>query len=310
MGFFWILFIGEIMDGSFQSMGWSSAVRANAENSRKLGKNIEKRSCALGTSYQIGNSITWLVSSLVVGLFGWQWGFLTASGFMFLRGITLLINRPRMKFEKQKVQKQLKKTIQPPIVIAGFAMMLLNIVRYGIIVWIPTYLIEVQGSSIIGAGLKIFLIPVAGVFGTLIYNKSKMNRDFLTIIFLAVLSSIFIFYGYLSNLMSVVVLILSGFFLYGPHVFLVSTFPSKFLKDNVVGASTGFIDGMAYVGAIIVGLLVPFLLDISNWALVFLSWSTCCLMIILLVMFLYVDAQVDGKKAKERDILNLKEAIE
>ena len=64
------------------------------------------------------------------------------------------------------------------------------------------------------------------------------------------------------------------------------------------------------VGAIIVGLLVPFLLDISNWALVFLSWSTCCLMIILLVMFLYVDAQVDGKKAKERDILNLKEAIE
>ncbi len=306
MGFFWILFIGEIMDGSFQSMGWSSAVRANAENSRKLGKNIEKRSCTLGTSYQIGNSITWLISSLVVGLFGWQWGFWVASGFMFLRGITLLIAKPKIKFEKEKVKKQLKKTVQLPIVIAGLAMMLLNIVRYGIIVWIPTYLMEVQGSSIIGTGLKIFLIPVAGVFGTLIYNKSKMNRDFLTIIFLTILSSIFVFYISLSGLISVIVLILSGFFLYGPHVFLVATFPSKFLKDKVVGASTGFIDGMAYVGAIIVGLLVPFLLDIGNWMVVFLSWSTCCLIIILLVMFLYFNSLTDGKRKKEMDVLNVK----
>ena len=69
-GFFWILFIGEIMDGTFQSRGWSSTVRANAELSKKHGKNVERTSCLLGTSYQVGNSVTWLVSSLVVGLLG------------------------------------------------------------------------------------------------------------------------------------------------------------------------------------------------------------------------------------------------
>jgi len=57
-------------------------------------------------------------------------------------------------------------------------MALLNIVRYGVIIWIPTYLVEVQGSSIIGTGLKIFLIPIAGVFGTLIYNKVKQTEAF------------------------------------------------------------------------------------------------------------------------------------
>ena len=47
MGFFWILFIGEIMDGGFQSMGWSSAVRANAEISKKNKKDIDKTYCVL-----------------------------------------------------------------------------------------------------------------------------------------------------------------------------------------------------------------------------------------------------------------------
>lgn len=301
-GFFWVLFIGEIMNGSFQSMGWSSAVRANAEMSKELGKNTEKRSCVLGTSYQIGNSLTWLISAFVVGWFGWQWGFWIASIFMFLRGATLLMVKPEIEFKKNPVKKQLKKTLQWPIIISGIAMMFLNIVRYGIIVWIPVYLIE-QGSSIIETGLKIFLIPIAGVFGTLFYNGSKMNRDLLTMTYLSFLGLIFIFYGYLSGLISVAVLILSGFFLYGPHVFLVSTFPSRFLNKKIVAASTGFIDGMAYVGAIIVGILVPFLLDLGGWGTVFLSWAISCLVIILLVMFLYINSTVEGKKAKEIDIL-------
>jgi len=173
-------------------------------------------------------------------------------------------------------------------------------------VWIPTYLIEVQGSSIIGTGLKIFLIPVAGVLGTLAYNKLKIERHFLTMIFLSLLGIVFAFYGFLTGTISVILLILSGFFIYGPHVFLVSTFPSKFIDKKVVAATTGFIDGMAYVGAILVGLLVPFMLDITNnnWNIVFASWSIACLVVIALVTFLYLFAKFDGKAAKEIDVLN------
>ena len=201
--FFWILFIGEIMDGGFQSMGWSSAVRANAEMQRGNKKNIEKKSTLLGTSYQVGNSVAWLVSAFIVGWLGWEWGFWVAAGIMFLRGITLLIVKPKVKVKKRSTIKQLKQTLKLPIVISGIGMALLNMVRYGVIIWIPTYLIE-QGSSIIGTGLKIFLIPIAGVLGTLTYNKLKVNRSILTAIFLSCLGLIFIIYGYLTGLSSII----------------------------------------------------------------------------------------------------------
>lgn len=306
--FFWILFIGEVMDGGFQSMGWSSVVRANAETQRKKGGDIDKKSTLLGTSYQIGNSAAWLISAFVIGWFGWQWGFWVASIIMMLRGITLLMVKPKMEVKKRSTLKQIKHTIQLPIIICGIGMALLNMVRYGVIIWIPTYLIE-QGSSVIGTGLKIFLIPIAGVLGTLSYNKLKINRSILTVIFLSFLGLIFAFYGYLSGMASVIVLVLSGFFLYGPHVFLVSTFPSRFVDKKIVASSTGFIDGMAYVGAIIIGILVPFMLDITNdnWNIIFLSWSVMCLVIIILITGLYLYMKKDGKTAREVDVLDYPE---
>lgn len=306
--FFWILFIGEVMDGGFQSMGWSSVVRANAETQRKKGGDIDKKSTLLGTSYQIGNSAAWLISAFVIGWFGWQWGFWVASIIMMLRGITLLMVKPKMEVKKRSTLKQIKHTIQLPIIICGIGMALLNMVRYGVIIWIPTYLIE-QGSSVIGTGLKIFLIPIAGVLGTLSYNKLKINRSILTVIFLSFLGLIFAFYGYLSGMASVIVLVLSGFFLYGPHVFLVSTFPSRFVDKKIVASSTGFIDGMAYIGAIIIGILVPFMLDITNdnWNIIFLSWSVMCLVIIILITGLYLYMKKDGKTAREVDVLDYPE---
>lgn len=302
--FFWILFLGEIMDGGFQSMGWSSAVRANAEIEKEK-KTIEKKSTILGTSYQIGNSIAWLVSAFFVGWLGWEWGFWIAAIIMFSRGITLLIVRPKVEVKKRSTIKQLKNTFQLPIVISGIGMALLNMVRYGVIIWIPTYLIE-QGSSIMGTGLKIFLIPIAGVLGTLTYNKLKTNRSILTAIFISCLGILFAIFGYMGEWLSVVALILSGFFLYGPHVFLVSTFPSRFVDRKIVASSTGFIDGMAYLGAMIIGILVPFLLDITNnnWNIVFLFWSILCLFIIALVMGIYFYMKKDGRAAKEVDVLD------
>ena len=306
--FFWILFIGEVMDGGFQSMGWSSVVRANAEAQRKTKGDIDKKSTILGTSYQIGNSFAWLISSFVIGWFGWQWGFWVASIIMAARGITLLMVKPQMKIKKRSTVKQIGQTLKLPIVICGIGMALLNMVRYGVIIWIPTYLIE-QGSSVIGAGLKIFLIPIAGVLGTLFYNKVKINRSILTAIFLSCLGIIFAVYGYLDGTISVIVLILSGFFLYGPHVFLVSTFPSRFVDKKIVASSTGFIDGMAYIGAIIIGILVPFILDITNdnWNIIFLFWSILCIVIIILIMGLYIYMKNDGEAAKEANVLDYQE---
>ena len=187
-GFFWVLLIGEIVDGGFQSMGWSSTVRANAETS----KDIEKTSTILGTAYQAGNSIAWIVCAFAIGSFGWQYGFWVASIVMFIRGITLYLSfRHRAKPKPRKVTERVKLTFSFPILLSGVSLCLLNMVRYGVIIWIPTYLYQTHNMPIEKVGLNIFLIPIAGIVGTLLYNRLRWHKDITTVIYLTFLGVAF-----------------------------------------------------------------------------------------------------------------------
>ncbi|MFC1724239.1 MFS transporter [candidate division KSB1 bacterium] len=295
--FFFLLFIGEVMDGLFQSMGWSSIVRSNAMMQKA--EERESSSTVLGTSYQIGNSVAWLISSFAVGQWGWRWGFFIASIFLVVRGVLLLFTRPKIDIKPpQKVKFQVKTTLSFPIVLSGMSLCLLNMVRFGVITWIPLYLFESENLTVehMGkVGLKIFLIPVAGVLGTLIYNKLKMNRDVITMIFLVMLGVSFAVFPFTSGLLSTIVLIISGFFLYGPHVFLVSTMPTRFVDKQVVAASTGFIDGMGYVGTVLIGIIVPVLVKntTKGWTNVFIFWTILSIVVAGLVGLVYKRFKVE-----------------
>ena len=291
-GFFIILFIGETVDGAFQAMGWSSVVRANAEI-QKTSADRERTSTILGTSYQVGNSVAWLISAFAVGRWGWEAGFWIASAILFTRGITLLASKPKMEFEpKQEVKAQVRITLSFPIVMSGLSLCLLNMVRYGVITWIPLYLFRLHNLTVeqMGkVGLNVCLIPIAGVFGTLIYNKLKFDKDIISIVFLVLLGVSFIIFPLTSGLVSTLVLLIGSFFLYGPHVFLVATCPSRFKDENVVAASTGFIDGMGYMGTVLIGVIVPLLVDIGkgSWNYVFAFWAVLSFLVAATVAVVY-----------------------
>ncbi|MBP7088329.1 MAG: MFS transporter [Candidatus Omnitrophica bacterium] len=305
-GFFVMLFIGEILDGLFQSMGWSSCVRANALTQDS--KNRENSSTVLGTSYQVGNSIAWLISSFAVGTWGWHAGFWVASIFLFIRGILLLLTRPKIQIAPvPKAKVQIKNTLSFPIVLSGMSLCLLNMVRYGVITWIPLYLFQIQNLTVkqMGkVGLNVFLIPIAGVLGTLVYNKIRMNRDVITIISLLMLAISLVILPFTKDLLAILMLLVGGFFLYGPHVFLVTTFPTRFVDKQVVAASTGFIDGMGYVGTVLIGIIVPFLVSGSSgeWKNVFLFWAILSVLVAIFVAIVYVRSFKD----KTVDFLNIK----
>ena len=288
-GFFWVLLIGEIIDGGFQSMGWSSTVRANAETT----KDVEKTSTILGTAYQIGNSVSWLVCAFVVGQFGWQYGFWVASALMFIRGGSLLFAGYKVEIKPRKMVERVKFTLNYSIVLSGVSLLLLNMVRYGVITWIPTYLYQTQDLPIEKVGLSIFLIPIAGIMGTLLYNRIKLHKDMITVGYLLLLGFTFMVFPFATNMLVIVgILLLSGFFLYGPHVFLVTTMPSRFHSKSIVAASTGFIDGMGYIGAALIGILVPFIIDqTGNWTYVFYFWSVISLAVAVLVGLTYAKVQ-------------------
>ena len=79
-------------------------------------------------------------------------------------------------------------------------------------------------------------------------------------------------------------------------MFLVSTFPARFVDKNIVASSTGFIDGMAYVGATLVGIIIPFLINIS-WGVVFKFWVFVSIVIASLVLGIHLNS-MDLKKVE------------
>jgi len=299
MGFlgatFVLLLTLETMDGYFQSMGWSSIVRANSLI-QSDDKSRDKSSTILGCSYQIGNSFAWLVSAFVVSWWGWQYGFWVAGAFLLFSGITLYLTKPKLELEKkQTMKKQIKGTLTFPVIMTGLSLLTVNIVRYGVLTWLFTYYVFAGNYAIAEFGnvaIKSFLvfIPLAGVCGTLIYNKLPWSKDFTSIVFLAMMGICWYLFPFTDSFTGSLLVLVSSAFLYGPHVFLVCTIPTRFKKKGLVASSTGFIDGMGYIGTTIVMLVVPYLVidTQGGWSNVFLFWSAVSFIASITVAILYL----------------------
>ena len=291
-GYLIALIVLETCDGFFQAMGWSSVVRANAEI-QKTEEDVNKSSTLLGTSYQFGTSITFLVSAFAVANWGWQAGFWVAAIVLIFRGTSLYLTKPKREFKpKQTVKKQVKLTLTFPIMLSGVSLLFLNMVRYGVLTWFFVYLVQTGGIPVAEFfgfdAFKVVLIPIAGIVGTLSYNKISLTKDITSIIFLTAMGIIWLIFPFADSLTAVVLLLASSAFLYGPHVFIVCTLPSRFKKDSVVASSTGFIDGMGYVGTFLIGLVVPFLvLETGGWNNVFLFWAALSFIAAIIIAITY-----------------------
>ena len=303
-GFLVALIVLETFDGFFQSMGWSSIVRANSEI-QKTDAERDRSSTILGCSYQFGTAITFMVSAFAVSTWGWQAGFFVASGVLVIRGITLYLTRPHIVFKpKQKVKDQVKMTFSFPVVLSGVSLMFLNMVRYGVLTWFFVYLVQAGNIPIAKFfgfdAFKVALIPIAGIIGTLSYNKLPWNKDLTSIVFLAAMGVIWLIFPFADGLTAVVLLLASSAFLYGPHVFLVTTLPTRLKEKGIVASSTGFIDGMGYIGTFVIGLLVPFfVLETGGWNNVFLFWASISFMAMITMAVTYFGHFRNNEKKNE-----------
>ena len=128
------------------------------------------------------------------------------------------------------------------------------------------------------------MIPITGCLGTLAYNKYEIiERETLTAICMIFLAIVILIYPITSPSIATILLIATGFFLYGPHVFLVSTVPGRFSQNKIAASSTGLIDGMGYIGAMLTGIIVPFLIA-EEWFWVFLLFAICSLLVAMLTL--------------------------
>lgn len=184
--------------------------------------------------------------------------------------------------------------LKHPMVWCGaFALLFLNIVRYGFAVWIPMFMFEVQGVGIATAALKAAVIPLAGALGVItagwISDRFFQSKRAPIVVMLAILAASVFMFPYMSAeslILGVACLLVIGFMTYGPHVLMVGIMPMDVGTRKAAASVTGFIDGFGYIGAALAGIFSGLLIDVYSWHVAFYFWAisaaiTAILMIVM-----------------------------
>lgn len=278
-----------ILNGFFQSMGWSASVKMTANWFPE--KERGKASGILGTSYQIGNVLAWLLTGYLVS-FGWQWGFIIPA-IMFIVTANVFYKIALQAPEDNELQTiegryeaedryiGLKSTLKSSLMnwkvwMVAFSLFFLNIVRYGFLTWAPIMLFQLD-PNIMSATLKALIFPLVGSIGAITIGfaeKKVKNTSRLAVVFLLILAAIMFVYPTIGDFTAALLcLAIIGFLTYAPHVLIVTRIP-MFIGTRKSSASiTGFIDGFGYIGASVTSMATVFFTNIGGWSMALNFWA-------------------------------------
>lgn len=286
LGVFWIA------NGWFQSMGWPPVARMLTHwfSPRELG--TKWALCA--SSHQIGALIIAASGGYLIQAYGWRSvfyvpGIVAALGALFLlnrlRDTPKEVGLPSVEEYKNDLSRHPEsseritfKEIFPLILknklvwYMAMANLFLYIPRMGLFTWVPTFMKEYKGMSLIIAGWQLASFEFAGLLGGILAGwlsdtvfhgrRGPVGTVFMLLsgVTLAILWVTPAGYAWFDAL----VLFCSGFLVYGPQV-LVGIAATDFSSKRAAGVAIGFTGVFAYVGSAIVGAPMGWLVDHLGW---------------------------------------------
>jgi OPA family glycerol-3-phosphate transporter-like MFS transporter len=181
--------------------------------------------------------------------------------------------------------------------------MSLYLVRYGILSWIPSYLVEDKGFDAGWAKWLVGIFELCAVPGVIILavasDKIAKSRRVPICLFAVVLLVIsFAGYSFLENHTYIVVcLIVMGTCIYAPLT-LVGLMVNEAVPKFAVGSSTGFMGFFQYVvGEVLATALIGILVDIFGWKAEITVIGSAILLALLILIYLL--AQEKSQRIKE-----------
>lgn len=296
-------------NGYFQSMGWSPSVKtiANWFSPEERGK----ISGLYGSSFQVGSAVSWLLAGYLCMNYGWRYAFWVPAFLLLVCGIQFYarcVNSPedigfpsieeyaknRKSFSPNKREQTncgkvaedrhlglrftLRQTIgNRKIWIASSSYMLLGIVSYGLLYWIPTYMFENKGVTIGESALRSIIFPLSGPLGAFavgwLTDKFFGSRRAPMIVLMSILAGIFLLlYPRIplgKNLLGLFCLGGIGFAIFGAHVTMVTAIPMDYGTRKAASSAAGFIDSLGYLGAAIAGWGGGWLVENYSWNVTF-----------------------------------------
>lgn len=302
------------VNGFFQSMLWGPMAKTIT-----YWVSPEKRSSAaigISTSIVGGFLMAWGLSGQILEHLNWKWIFWIPGIFILLYSVVwyagirdhpedIGLKSPNKEIynvnEENDIKTHLnyslweviKKTRLWLVVVACLAQ---GIVKDGINLWAPTFLMETHNLDIKSTTSLIIAIPVMNFCGVILagwLNKKFMYREKITTIVLFVIGIFMIVglntLGATSIFLGIIFLGLSSAMMYGANTLLLGVIPMNFAKYNKVSSIAGALDFCSYIAAGFAASITGFIVDSFGWGSVLSFWVVVTILgsIALVVSQLY-----------------------
>src|SRR5213592_4252691 len=171
----------------------------------------------------------------------------------------------------------------PGLWLVAVSLCLLDACRYGFTDWGVTQLKDVAGDSVSLAAFKYAVLPMGGMAGAFLsgwatdrfFSSRRAPMIFFLLLILALLAVAYNSAIHAGLALSVAVLFLVGFCIFGAQVLLVGTFPVDLARRGTAAAAVGFVNFMGYMGAAAGDKLTGHLAEESGWSSAVMFWVSC-----------------------------------
>jgi sugar phosphate permease len=307
-GFYFLLFVWAA-NGFFQSMGWTPCMKVV---SRWFPPERRGRAVGLiGTGYQLAGAITFVVAGWAAQTLGWRGAHLVPAAMLALMGVFTLValrEDPREVAVESAPRPTAdpgpgwRRTVwititNPRLWLIAIALGLVDATRYGFIDWGITHLTEVSGGGVGKNALKYAVLPLGGIAGA--FGAGWVSDRWFGGRRVPVLVALLLVLGVLSLLyhdavvnsvtLSIVLLGLIGFCVYGPQVLLVGSAAMDVSRAGRPAAAVGFVNFFGYLGAFMGDQVTGYLAGAYTWSAAVTFWAICAFAaaVILLPLWRY-----------------------
>jgi sugar phosphate permease len=289
----WLMVLLWGINGWVQSMGWGPIVKTVGAwfGPRRRGR----ISALFSPCFVLGHLTAWAAGGWLVGHLGWRYAFWLPSalfavvGLVWIAGIRstpqdagLAMPGPRTKGTTPSLRGILGSVLrQPRLRWAAFTCVFASMIKDGLNLWAPTFLVDALAMPVERAALSASILPLLGLGGSLLagwlsdrlfHSREGPVIMGLSLVIAVAMVGFVLLAGGRSTTLTIVLLGVCGAAIYGINSLLLTSLPLSFSAQGTAGAVAGFLDFASYVGGGVSALTAGQLLAGRGWRAVFLYW--------------------------------------
>lgn len=281
-------------NGYLQSMIWPPILRIFAEMMNEYMR--IKSSINITSTMAIGTLTSYLLSALMMRLFGWRAVFYAAAVIMCTAAV--VVNVKFRKIEKYAEEhgeahvvesgKEEMPEAEVPFVklLAGSGVLLIlvpiivhGVLKDGVTSWVPTYIHEVFGTTATFSILLTMVLPVINLTGAyaaqMVYQKFKKQEIKSASVFFTTATAALLLlwqFGSVSAILTAVLFAVITSCMYAVNTLFVNLLPIRFVETGHTAAVSGFLNSMAYVGTAVSTFTIGIIVEKAGWQMTILGW--------------------------------------